>query len=172
MTLLESINSRRSIRRYTGEVIDEDSLRLILQAGFQAPSAHNHQSQNFIVIQDPEKLESIAQRHKYAKMLSNAGCGIVVCGDRRKQTRDGLLACDCSASIQNMLLAAHSLDLGAVWIGLYPIDSFVKMISDLLNLPEFMLPIGMIAVGYKAENKEVVDRFDPLRLFMDKWENL
>lgn len=172
MTLIESINSRRSIRRYTGEVIDEESLKLILQAGFQAPSAHNHQPQNFIVVKDPVKLEAIAQRHKYAKMLPGAGCGIVVCGDRRKQTRDGLLACDCSASIQNMLLAAHSLDLGAVWIGLYPIDSFTKIISDLLDLPEFMLPIGMIAVGYKAEDKEMVDRFDPLRLFMENWKNL
>ncbi len=169
MTLIDLIKSRRSIRRFTGEVIDEDQLKLVLEAGFQAPSAHNYHPQHFVVIRDSEKLEEIAGEHKYAKMLPKAGCGIVVCGDRDIQSRDGLIVADCSAAIQNMLLAAHSIDLGAVWIGIHPIEGFERIINEVVQLPENILPVGMIAIGYPSEEKEMIDRFDESRVHLESW---
>src|SRR5690554_4415591 len=118
MNVLDAIFSRRSIRKFTGEQVKEEDLKTILKAGFQAPSAHNYQPREYIVVKDKEILNKISEFHKYAKMLPNAGCGIVVCGDTSKQEEIGFLVEDCSASIQNMLLAAHGLGLGAVWCGL------------------------------------------------------
>ncbi|MBN2260487.1 MAG: nitroreductase family protein [Clostridiales bacterium] len=169
MDIINAINSRRSIRQFTGEVINDEQLQMILRAGFQAPSAHNIHPQEFIVVKDAEKLENVAKRHKYAKALSSSACGIIVCGDAEKQPREGLLNSDCSASIENMLLAAHGLGLGGVWIGLYPIESFTKLISEIFETPENIIPIGMIAVGYPENEKEFIDRYEDSKVHYDKW---
>lgn len=171
MNMIDGIKSRRSIRRYTGQLISEEQLRTILEAGFQAPSAHNLEPRQFLVVQDSDKLEEIAARHKYAKMLPKAGSGIIVLGDRRKQVRDGLLVADCSASLQNMLLTAHAMDLGAVWIGLHPIEGFVKLVRDLFDLPEYMLPVGMMAVGFPDEKRRQLDRFNEAMVHREEWND-
>lgn len=169
MNVLDAIFTRRSIRKFTGEPVSEENLKLILKAGFQAPSAHNFEPRDYIVVRDKEKLNKISEFHKYAKMLPNAGCGIVVCGDTRKQEELGFLVEDCSASIQNMLLAAHGLGLGAVWCGLYSREELVDDMSKVLDLPDYIIPIGMVVVGVKAEEKKVVDRYKEENVHYDKW---
>jgi nitroreductase len=169
MNVLDAILTRRSIRKFTGESINEESLKLVLQAGFQAPSAHNFEPRDYIVVRDKVTLNKISEFHRYAKMLPGAGCGIVVCGDTRKQEEIGFLVEDCSASIQNMLLAAHGLGLGAVWCGLYSIKSLVDSMTEALNLPNHIIPIGMVVVGVKAEEKELVDRYKEENVHYDKW---
>lgn len=169
MNTLDAIMSRRSIRKFTGQVISDENLELVLKAGFQAPSAHNLEPRDYIVVRSQDVLNQISDFHGFAKMLPNAGCGIIVCGDKNKQKEIGFLAEDCSASIQNMLLAAHSLGLGAVWCGLYPIEDYVQKISKILNIPGHIIPIGMIVVGEKVEDREIVDRFDSKSVHYDKW---
>ncbi len=169
MNVLEAINSRRSIRKFTGEVIGDEEIKTILKAGFQAPSAHNREPREYIVLRDREILEKIPQFHQYTKMLPSAGCGIVVCGDKKLQPELGFLVSDCSASIENMLLAAHGMGLGAVWCGIYPKDELMRPMSDLLNLPEHIIPIGMAVVGRKAEDKESKDRYDESKVHYDRW---
>lgn len=171
MNILDGIFSRRSIRRFTGEIISDKDLETILRAGFQAPSAHNFQPREYVVVKDKEILEEIATFHKYAKMLPKAGCGIVVCGDKEKQKEIGFLVEDCSASIQNMLLAAHGLGLGAVWCGLYSAENLTKPMSELLNLPEHLLPIGMVVVGVKDEEKKAIDRYDASKVHLNTWKS-
>ncbi|GFN35744.1 nitroreductase family protein [Tepidimicrobium xylanilyticum] len=170
MDVLEAIFTRRSIRRFTGEPIKEEDLRTILKAGFQAPSAHNYEPREYVVVRDKDVLDRIAEFHKYAKMLPKAGCGIIVCGDKEKQPEIGFLVEDCSASIQNMLLAAHGLGLGAVWCGLYSVEKLIKSMADVLELPDNLIPIGMVVVGVKAEDKEPIDRFDENKVHFDKWK--
>lgn len=68
--------TRRSIRHFTGELINDEDLDTMLRAGFQAPSAHNYQPWEFIVVRDKEKLNKIKEFHKYAKMIDNAGTTI------------------------------------------------------------------------------------------------
>ncbi len=169
MNVLEAINSRRSIRKFTGEIISDQNLKTVLKAGFQAPSAHNFQPREYIVIKDAEVLEKIARFHKYAKMLPEAGCAIIVCGDKTKQNETGFLVSDCSASIQNMLLAAHGLALGAVWCGLYPKDVLTKPMTDILNLPEHIIPIGMIGLGVPDTDPKTIDRYDENKVHYNKW---
>jgi nitroreductase len=169
MDALQAIFTRRSIRKFTGAPISEEHMETLLKAGFSAPSAHNLQPSHFIVVKNPATLEYIAEMHPYAKMLPQAGCCIVVCGDDEVQKIKGLQVEDCSAAIQNILLAAHGLGLGAVWCGLYPSPELTKIISVANKLPDNIEPIGMIVVGHKAEDKATVDRFNKNRVHYDQW---
>lgn len=135
MDVIQAIMTRRSIRKFTGEMINEEQLNTLLRAGCNAPSAHNYQPWHFVVVKNQEILSRIADKHPYAKMLPQAGCCIVVCGDDEKQQHKGFLVEDCSAAIQNILLAAHGIGLGAVWCGLYPVTELTGLVSECLGLP-------------------------------------
>jgi nitroreductase len=169
MDVLQAIFTRRSIRKYTGAPISEDNMQTLLKAGFSAPSAHNMQPWHFVVVKSPATLAYIAEAHPYAKMLPQAGCCIIVCGDDEVQKSKGLLVEDCSAAIQNILLAAHGIGLGAVWSGLYPSPELTKLIATTIKLPDNIEPIGMVVVGHKAEDKEPADRFDQAKIHYDQW---
>lgn len=169
MDIMEAILTRRSIREFTGQVIEEDKLKKLLQAGFQAPSAHNKEPREFVVVKDRKKIKEITDFHEYAQMLPDAGCGIIVCGDSSKQDLEGFLIADCSAAIQNILLAAHGLELGAVWCGLYPRKALMANMGRVLNLPENIMPVGLVAVGYKAEEKEGIDRYNQDCIHLNSW---
>lgn len=169
MKILEAINSRRSIREFTGELIDDQDLKTILRAGFQAPSAHNLEPREYVIVRNAEIIEKIVQFHGHAKMLPQAGCGIIVCGDKTKQDVFGFLISDCSASIQNILLAAHGLGLGAVWCGIYPREHLIEGMVNVLNLPEHIIPVGMVVVGVKDERKSTINRYNESKIHYDRW---
>lgn len=169
MNILECIKTRRSIRHFTGELVSEEQLDTILRAGFQAPSAHNSQPWEFIVVRDKEKIKQITEFHIHAKMLEEAGTAVVVCGDTNRQTNRGFLVSDTSAAIQNMLLAAHGIGLGAVWCGIYDKQNFVDSMRETLNLPEYILPVGMVVVGNKIRDREPQDRYDANKIHYDTW---
>ena len=169
MDIIEAIYTRRSIRKYTNDPVSDEDLKVILNAGFCAPSAHNKKPWHFIVVKEPSVLNSIAQFHPYAQMLPSAGCAIIVCGDKNCEGMAGFLIEDCSAAIQNILLASHGLGLGAVWCGLYPVPKLTKNITSLLNLPENIIPIGLVSVGHKAEDRTPSDRYDQTRIHYNKW---
>ncbi len=169
MNILDAINERRSIRKYTNEPLTDKELETVLKAGFQAPSAHNRNPREYIVIRDGELLQAITEFHPYTKMLPSAGCGIVVCGDIEKQELEGFLVSDCSASIQNMLLAAHGIGLGSVWCGLYPVEELMTPLSKLLKLPEHIIPIGIVVVGHTQVEKRIMDKFKLENIHNNGW---
>lgn len=169
LNIFEAIYTRRSIRKFTGKVISDKELKSVLKAGFYAPSAENKQPWHFIIIKDKETLESISKIRPGSKMLLDAGCGIIVCGDNEKQKQTGFLIEDCSAAIQNILLAAHGLGLGAVWCGLYPLAQFTKGIKNVFKLPSHIIPVGMVVIGYPDDDKDVVYRFDEAKIHSEKW---
>lgn len=169
MDVIEAILSRRSIRRFTGEPVSDQELETVLRAGFQAPSAHNTQPWEFVIIKDKSKFERIAKVHPYAKMLPQAEVCIIVCGDNNKQPTTGFLIEDCSASIQNILLAAHGIGLGAVWCGLYPVTHLTKAITEVCLLPNNIIPIGMVVLGHKGEDRKQEDRYKTEKLHYENW---
>lgn len=169
MDTIEALLTRRSVRKFTGECISEDDLQTILRTGFYAPSATNRQPWHFVVIRDPDTLKKIPEFQPFSKMIVQAGCCMVVCGDKSSEILTGFLVEDCSAAMQNMLLAAHALGLGAVWCGLYPVPVFTKPISKLLGLPGNIIPVGMMAIGHKAENRMIQERYDPKKVHLEKW---
>jgi nitroreductase len=169
MDNLEAIFSRRSIRKYTGEPVTEQELETVLRAGFHAPTAHNLKPVDFIVIKDKNTFEHIASFHPYAKMLLEAEVCIVVCGNQAKQEMTGFLIQDCSAAIENILIAANGIGLGAVWCGLYPVEELTSQMKEACSIPDDIIPVGMIVLGRKGEEKKVFDRYDPTKIHNDKW---
>lgn len=165
---LEAILSRRSIRKFTSQPVSDDLIMKTLKAAMNAPSAGNKQPWHFVVIRDRAILDEIPKFHQYAQMLKEAPLAISICGDMEKQC-DGYWIQDCSAATENLLLAAHALGLGAVWLGVHPREERVAGLINLLHIPEKVIPLCVIAIGHPGEEKPPVDRFFPERIHYDKW---
>ena len=166
---MDTIFKRRSIRQYTDENITSGQLEFLLRAGMAAPSAHNKQPWEFIVVNERESLNYLADNHPYAKMLRKAPLCIVVCGNKEKQPLEGFYVQDCSAAIQNILLQAQDMGLGSVWIGLHPYEELMSLISNKFNIPENVAPIAMISIGHPAEEKRETTRYKEEMIHMNKY---
>ena len=169
MDTLDAIFTRRSIRKYTDEPIGGEIVATLLKAGLQAPSAKNLQPWHIVVLTRREILDRIPKFHPYAAMLREAPLALLVCGDRQAQPMEGYWVQDCSAVTQNILLAAHSLGLGAVWLGVYPREDRIRGVCELLKLPLHITPLSLIALGRPDEKKEPADRFDPKKIHYNGW---
>ncbi len=169
MEAMEAILSRRSIRRYGEAKIPEEVVQQLLEAAMSAPSANNEQPWHFVVIDDRRLLDEIPRYHPFAGMLREAPMAIAVCGDLALQGRDGYWVQDCSAATENILLAAHALGLGAVWLGIHPRDDRVEATRKLLSIPENFRPLCLIALGYPAESKPCSNRYNSSRVHRNHW---
>lgn len=169
MNTIDVIKSRRSVRKYTGQVISDEDVRTLLEVGFAAPSAHNYQPWHFIVVKDPDALKKITSYQPYTKMLPEAGCGIIVCGDHEKQPMDGFIVEDASAAIQNILIGAESMGLNTVWCGIHPMEELEKGFRDQFNIPADVIPVGLVVVGYGDEKKEANERYIENKVHFEKW---
>jgi nitroreductase len=169
MDVMEAIFSRRSIRQYTDEPLTDDHIVTLLKAGMSAPSAADRQPWQFVVINDRNTLIQITSFHQYSLMLQQAPTAILICGDTEKAYERGYLYLDCAAATQNILLAAHALGLGAVWLGIYPGEKRMSAIRGLLGLPQNIEPIALVAVGHPAEKKPPEDRFDAAKVHNNRW---
>ncbi len=141
----------------------------LLKAGMAAPSAGNQQPWHFVVIDDRQILDEIPTFHPYSSMLKDAAAAILVCGDKGSEKYPGYWMIDCSAATENILLAAHALGLGAVWLGIYPREDRVSGIRQLIRLPEPVMPLSLIAIGYPAETKPPADRYDEKKIHYNRW---
>ncbi len=169
MDALTALMSRRSIRRYTGEPVAEEAIETILRAAQAAPSAGNQQPWRFVVIRERDTLVAAAETSPFAGMLAEADFGLVVCGDTTGLRHEVMWQQDCAAAVQNALLAAHALGLGAVWLGYYPKMERVEPLKKLLGIPEGVEPMAVIAIGHPAEEKDPSDRYDADRVHFERW---
>ena len=169
MQTLEAIYTRRSIREYTDAKVPDEIIIEIIKAAMYAPSARNYQPWHFVVITDREILHKIPTVHPYAEMLYKAPLAILVCGDLVLENNEKYIAVDCSAATQNLLLAAHDFGLGAVWLGLYPRTDRMAGLSKTSKLPENIIPVSLVSVGYPAEEKPEENRFQESRIHRNLW---
>jgi nitroreductase len=169
MDALEAILSRRSIRTYSSEAVTEEEVRTLLEAAMAAPSAGNEQPWQFVVLTARATLEQIPSFHEYSKMLYEAPLAVLVCGDQRLKKYESFWVQDCAAATQNLLLAAHALGLGAVWLGVYPDDGLESRLTEILGLPPEVTPFALVAVGRPAEEKPPAGRFDESRVHRERW---
>jgi len=169
METFDAIFNRRSIRKYESKIVEDEKVQKLLKAAMYAPSANDKQAWQFIVINDRNILDSITKIHPYAMMLKQAPLAILICGDENLEETEAYLNTNCSAATQNLLLAAHSLNLGSVWLGIYPREARVKGLSELFNLPENIIPISLVAIGYPAEQKALPERFKKERVHYNCW---
>lgn len=165
--VLKAIKNRRSVRRYKPEQISEADLEMILEAGMYAPTAHNEQPWHFTVIQNPELLSLMNEKAKEEmaksdvdwihswglnpnyKVIYDAPTLIVVSG-----RKDGMAwQVDCAAAIENMLIAAESLNIGSVWLGLMNYYLRLDGAAAKLGIPEGYEPFYAVAFGRKADEE-------------------
>ncbi len=171
--VLETIANRRSIRRYTGRPVSRQDLETLVRAGMAAPSSRDTRHWYFIVIDDESILNGLVEGLPYAKMILTAKHAIVVASDMDQAhggTDVDYWVQDCSAAVQNILLAAQSLGLGACWTAAHPRPERVAFVKQALGMPDKVIPLAVIAVGCPTGEDKPRDKFDPARLFWNKWQ--
>lgn len=170
---IDVIHERTSIRRYTEQKLTSEQLETLVRAGMAAPSATNAQPWMFIVVDDPDLLRSMGEALNTSRMVISAPSAILVCGDLQK-AREGWIQeywiQDCSAASENILLAATSMGLGAVWTSVFPAQDRIKTVSEILGLPSHIIPLNIIPVGYSDEDKEPQDKWKPENVKWNRWE--
>jgi nitroreductase len=168
---LSDLFARRSVRAYRPEGVEEHLVRDLLEAAMAAPSAVAKDPWAFIVVRQRNTLAKITEGLPNGKMLTDAAVGIVVCGDLQR-AHDGQLSYllqDCSAAIENLLVAASTLGLGACWLGVHPREERVAHLRQLLNIPASVLPVAAIAIGWPAESPEPRTRYRDDAVHRESW---
>lgn len=168
---LRPLFGRRSVRVYREEPVSEELVSDLLKAAMAAPSACARDPWHFVVVRRRETLSRIATALPNGRMLANAALGLVVCGDiERAHGRElSYLLQDCSAAIENILLAAHLLGLGACWLGVHPRQPRVEAVRTAVELPEHIIPVSCIAIGWPGETPSPRTRFDAQRVHQERW---
>ena len=169
MDTLDAIRTRRSIRKYQDKPVPEELIHHILSAAMMAPSARNAQPWQFVVITNRKLLAEIPEVNPNAWMAQRAPVAILVCGDLSLEKSPGYWVVDCAAAVQNLLLAAHALGLGAVWTGIFPREDRIDGFRQLLNLPENVVPHSLVPLGYPDEQPASRDRYRAERVHRDGW---
>ena len=169
MDTLEAIHTRRSIRKYQDRDVSDELITELLSAAMSAPSAGNAQPWQFIVVRDEGQRQAAASINPYAAMAPKAPVGILVCGDTNKEKYPGYWVQDCSAAIQNLLLAAHAKGLGAVWTGIHPTENRVEGFTKQFDLPEGVIPLAYIPLGYPDQDLKAQDRYAAEKVHFDRW---
>lgn len=169
MDIMDAIHTRRSIRKYADTPVAEDEVRALLSAAMAAPSAGNQQPWQFVVVREPALLAAVSRIHPHVHMAAKAPVGILVCGDTRVEKYPGYWVIDCAAAVQNLLLAAHGLGLGAVWTGIHPVAERVEAFARLFGAPQGVVPHSFIPVGRPAEERKPEDRFRPERVHRERF---
>ncbi len=169
-SVLENILNRKSVRNYVkGKEVTDEQIEKILKAGMAAPSARNLQPWEFIVVKDRKILDALAEKSPHGKMLSDASLAIVVAGNLNIEGVSDFWIQDTSAVTQNILLEVEALGLGAVWIGGYPKEDRANMIKKELKLPENIIPLNIISIGYPTGKDQPKDKWKPEKIHYNKY---
>lgn len=162
--VIDCIMTRASVREYQDRPVEKDKVEKMLRAGMAAPTAMNRQPWHFVVVDDRTLLDSLATANPYAGMAAKAPLAIVVCGDMTKAIEGNgrnFWIQDASAATENILLAAHAMGLGAVWTGTYPAEERCEAVRRILRLPDSLIPLNTLVVGYPAGETQPKDKWLP-----------
>lgn len=156
MDIIGIIKARRSIRKFKSDVVSEELVERILEAGRWAPSGLNNQPWRFAVVRDRERIREIAKLTRYRRVVLGAQVLIPVFIDtgkiyHREKDIQGIGAC-----LQNMLLEIHALGLGGVWLG--EIIRSSLQLKKILGLGDELELMAVLAVGYPDEAPQPTKR--------------
>ena len=169
MDLFSALLKRRSIRKYTDQAIPSGTIDKLLKSAMYAPSAMNNQAWQFIVVNQRKKLDKILKVISHAEMLKSAQAAVLICGDLNLEKNIDYIQQNCSAATQNIMLCAHGLGLGSCWIGVYPVNETISGLQELFKLPEYVIPISLVSLGYPAENPIAEDRYKTEKVHFNHW---
>ena len=167
-TVLHNILQRKSVRAYTDRAVSHEQLDTLIRAAMAAPTGRDMRPWHFIVLGGRHQLSPLAEQLPYAKMLAEAQAAVVVCGDMSVTDKEGNPSrnwtFDCSAATENLLLQAEAMGLGAVWTGVYPYDERIEAVKQALHLPDHLIPLNVIPIGYPKGNPQPKDKYDPAKV--------
>jgi nitroreductase len=149
--------------------VSEEQLETLLRAAMAAPSAGNEQAWAFVVLRDRAHLDQAMVVHPYASMCKTAALAILVCGDVSREKHKGMWVQDCSAAVENLLLAAANLGLGTCWCGVHPRPERERGFRKLCKLPDHIIPFALVPIGVPAEEKPPADYYDTGRVHRETW---
>jgi nitroreductase len=159
---MEAIDIRRSVRKYNGMPVEDEKIEKLLRAAMQAPSAGNQRESEFIVVSSRKSLEQLSAMSPYSGLIARAPLAIVLLGNTERMQFPENWEQDLGAAAENILIEAVDLDLGAVWLGVHPLEERIAAVRKQFSLPDNLRPFAVIAVGYPAEKEA--------NHFEDRWE--
>ena len=145
MSLIDYILSRRSIRKYEKREIPEKTINQILKTGQNAPSAANKQPFHFIILKDQEIKKKISTT--FSRFIKDVPIVIVGCANEKALITGKWAVIDTTIAMQNMVIAAWTLEVGSCWIGSFN----EKKVKQLLKIPDKWKVVALITLGYPAE---------------------
>jgi nitroreductase len=165
------IFARRSIRKYQDKEVSDQIITDLLEAAMAAPSAVKKDPWHFIVIRQRQTLDKMVQFMPNAQMLKQATAALVVCGDITKahDQQESYMLQDLSAAVENILLAANTMGLGTCWLGVHPRPDRMDNIRLLFGLPDNIIPMCGIAIGWPAEEQPARTRYNPDVVHFESW---
>ena len=162
--MLDVIKKRRSIRKYTDQPISDGDVKSLLEAAMAAPSADDVRPWELIMVRDGRLRQQLANTHPWSHMCADAPVVFVVCGD---EPRSAHWVADTSALTENLLLAVAGLDLGAVWVGVYPQQRHEAHVRSVLGIPDRLRVLCLVPVGHPAETKQPHTKYDERKIHYD-----
>jgi nitroreductase len=171
LNVIEAIYARRSIRKFADRPAEKEKLLELCKLGAAGPSATNKRPWSFVIIDNKEVLDKLRSSTMFGRF--GAPAAIAVCGDMRRTLPVGkqFWIQDCSAGMENILLGAVEMGLGAVWIGVAPIKPAMWFLSRALSLPRHIKPLGLAYIGYPAEEKEARTQFEAGMVRWQRWSD-
>lgn len=168
---MNSIFTRRSVRKYKDTKVEKEKVDKLLRAAMQAPSAMNQQPWEFIVVENKETLEKLAEMSPYTKLIKGAPLVFVLLGNEERMKFEENWEQDMGAATQNLLLQAVELDLGGVWMSAWPLEDRINHIKNMFNLSGNLRPYAVVAVGYPdgTQGNKFIDRFDETRVHYENY---
>lgn len=171
--VMTNILQRKSVRSYTDRPVTKSQLDTLVRAAMAAPTGRDMRPWKFIIINDRQAMKSLADQLPYAKMLAEAQAAVVVCGDLSILDKEGKPSTnwmfDCSAATENLLLQAEAMGLGAVWTAAYPYEERLTAVKQALQLPDHIVPLNVIPIGYPKGNTQPKDKYDANDIHYNAW---
>lgn len=172
--VMQNILTRASVRSFVADKkIERPALDSLVRAGMAAPTAMDKRPWKFIVADDRKAIEAMAGAARQSDMFRSASAIIVVCGDTTSYAGSPMKGDwwveDCSAASQNILLAAHAMGLGAVWTGAYPDKERSEKLRTALELPEHLIPLNAILLGYPQTVPAPKDKYNKENVRYNGW---
>jgi nitroreductase len=174
METIKAILTRRTVRRYTEQEVSREMEELLLKAAMCAPNSVGNRSWAFVTVREKGQLKALSDAlSPHATNLKNAPLAFVVCGDLEliEKRMPEMWVQDCSAAAENLLLAAHSKGVEGCWYSCYPFDYKVANVKRVLGVPEHIIPMCVISVGYPAEIKADISdqKYEPEKIHYERW---
>jgi len=157
------------VRNYQDKPVETEKIEQMLKAAMQAPSAGNQRPWEFIVVNDKDLLQKLSLLSPFAGPIQRAALAIVMLANRDNMKYPENWQMDLSAATQNLLIEAVELGLGAVWLGVAPLEDRMEYIKQLLDLPNNILPFAVVPVGYPATENRFIDRYEHAKVHHDKY---